>query len=125
LAIQGKRSAKNPVSYLTRAEMDALLAAPDQTIWSGLRDRTLLLLALETGFRVSELIGLRWQDVVFGTGAHVKCMGKGRNYAKVVVMQRCHAVGTNLHPTATGICGASESTNALRLRPDLGLAMPE
>jgi site-specific recombinase XerD len=78
LAIQGKRSAKNPVRYLTRAEMDALLAAPDQTIWSGLRDRTLLLLALETGFRVSELIGLRWQDVVFGTGAHVKCMGKGR-----------------------------------------------
>ena len=51
--------------------------------------------------------------------------GKGANYAKVVVMQRCHAVGTNLHPTPTGICGASESTNALRLRPDLGLAMPE
>src|ERR1039458_3445621 len=47
-------------------------------------------------------------------------VAKGLNYAKVVVMQRCHAVGTNLHPTPTGICGASESTNALRLRPDLG-----
>lgn len=78
LAIQGKRCTKNPVGYLTRLEMDALLAAPDQTTWSGLRDRTLLLLALETGLRVSELVGLRWQDVVFGTGAHVKCMGKGR-----------------------------------------------
>lgn len=78
LAIQGKRSAKNPVAYLTRAEMDALLGAPDQTTRSGRRDRTLLLLALETGLRVSELIGLRWQDVVFGAGAHVKCTGKGR-----------------------------------------------
>ena len=78
LAIQGKRCAKKPVDYLTRAEMDVLLAAPDQTTWSGRRDRTLLLLALETGLRVSELIGLRWPDVVFGAGAHVKCTGKGR-----------------------------------------------
>jgi integrase/recombinase XerD len=78
LAIQGKRCAKNTVDYLTRVEMAALLDAPDQTTWSGRRDRTLLLLAVETGLRVSELIGLRWQDVGFGTGAHVNCTGKGR-----------------------------------------------
>jgi len=78
LAIQSKRCVKNPVGYLTRAEMDALLDAPDLTTWAGQRDRTLLLLAVETGLRVSELIALRWHDVVFGTGSHVTCIGKGR-----------------------------------------------
>jgi len=56
----------------------ALLSAPDQTTWSGRRDRTLLLVALQTGLRVSELIGLHCQDVVFESGAHVRCTGKGR-----------------------------------------------
>jgi site-specific recombinase XerD len=66
------------VDFLTRAESEAVLGVPDQTIWSGRRDRTLLLVALQTGLRVSELIGLRCQDVVLETGAHVRCMGKGR-----------------------------------------------
>ena len=78
LALQGKRCAKNTVDYLTKAEMGALLDAPSQVTWSGQRDRALLLLAMETGLRVSELIGLRCQDFGFGTGAHVRCMGKGR-----------------------------------------------
>lgn len=78
LAIQGKRYAKKPVDYLTRVEIKAMLDAPDRATWSGRRDRTLLLLAVETGLRVSELIGLRWQDVHFGNGAHVSCTGKGR-----------------------------------------------
>jgi site-specific recombinase XerD len=58
--------------------MNALLAAPSQTTWSGQRDKALILLTLETGLRVSELIGLHHQDVELGTGAHVRCMGKGR-----------------------------------------------
>ena len=78
LAIQSKRYAKKPVDFLTLAESDALVEAPDQTTWSGRRDRTLLLVALQTGLRVSELIGLRCQDVVLETGAHVRCTGKGR-----------------------------------------------
>jgi site-specific recombinase XerD len=78
LAIKSKRSAKKPVGFLTQPEMEALLAAPDQTTWSGRRDRTLLLVAVQTGLRVSELIGLRCQDVALGTGAHVRCTGKGR-----------------------------------------------
>lgn len=78
LAIQNKRFAKNPVDFLTRPEAEALLAAPDQREWSGRRDRTLLLLTLQTGLRVSEVIGLRVQDVVLGSGAHVRCTGKGR-----------------------------------------------
>lgn len=78
LAIQSKRFAKNPVDFLTRPEAEALLAAPDQKNWSGRRDRTLLLLTLQTGLRVSEVIGLRGEDVVLETGAHVRCTGKGR-----------------------------------------------
>ena len=66
LAIRSKRCAKKPVDFLTQAESEAVLNAPDQTTGSGRRDRTLPLVALQTGFRVSELIGLRCQDVVFG-----------------------------------------------------------
>jgi integrase/recombinase XerD len=78
LAIPSKRHKTKPVDFLTRIEIDALLAAPDPKTWSGRRDRTLLLVAVQTGLRVSELIGLRCQDVVLGTGAHVRCTGKRR-----------------------------------------------
>jgi integrase/recombinase XerD len=78
LAIKSKRCAKMPVEFLTRLEIAALLAAPDQTTWSGRRDRTLLLVAAQTGLRVSELVGLRCEDVTLENGAHVRCTGKGR-----------------------------------------------
>ena len=78
LAIRSKRYTKRPVDFLTRTEIEALLATPDQTTWGGRRDRTLLLLAVQTGLRVSELIGLRCQDAVLESGAHVRCTGKGR-----------------------------------------------
>lgn len=78
LAIPGKRYKTKPVDFLTRTEVQALLAAPDQATWTGRRDWTLLLVAAQTGLRVSELVGLCCQDVEFGTGAHVRCTGKGR-----------------------------------------------
>ena len=78
LAIPSKRFARKPVDFLSRVESEALLAAPDQHAWAGRRDRTLLLVAVQTGLRVSELIGLRCQDIALGIGAHVKCIGKGR-----------------------------------------------
>jgi len=78
LAIPGKRSDRKPVEYLTRDEVDALLAAPDESTWAGRRDKTLLLVAVQTGLRVSELIGLNHEDVVLSNGAHVRCKGKGR-----------------------------------------------
>jgi len=78
LAIKSKRYTKKPVDFLTRTEAEALLTAPDQKTWSGRRDRTLLLLTLQTGLRVSEIVSLRCEDVVLGTGAHVRCIGKGR-----------------------------------------------
>jgi integrase/recombinase XerD len=78
LAIPGKRFKSKPIDFLTRSEIEALLAAPDQTTWSGRRDRTLLLVAVQTGLRVSELISLCCKDVALETGAHVRCNGKGR-----------------------------------------------
>ncbi|WP_310961218.1 tyrosine-type recombinase/integrase [Nocardioides terrisoli] len=78
LAIPPKRFDHATISYLTEAEVDALLDAPDQTTWTGRRDHAMLLLALTPGLRVSELIGLTSRDVSLGTGAHVACHGKGR-----------------------------------------------
>ena len=78
LAIPPKRFERSLVTFLTADEVDALLAAPDRTTPTGRRDHALLLLAVQTGLRVSELIGLRYADVHLGTGAHVSCSGKGR-----------------------------------------------
>ncbi len=78
MAIPCKRHVIKPIDYLTSIEMESLLAVPDQGTWMGRRDRALLLVAMQTGLRASELIGLRCQDVVLGCGAHVRCIGKGR-----------------------------------------------
>lgn len=78
LAIPDKRFDTAVVSYLTRPEVDALLATPDRTSWTGQRDHALMLLGVQTGLRVSELAALRCDDVVPGSGAHVRCSGKGR-----------------------------------------------
>lgn len=78
LAIPSKRHTRSLVHFLERPEVDAVLAAPDQTTWFGRRDHALLLVAVQTGLRLSELNGLRRTDVILGTGAHVRCMGKGR-----------------------------------------------
>ena len=78
LAIPRKKTESIPRCFLTNTEMDALVAAPDLSTWCGRRDHVLLVVALRTGLRLSELTGLRCRDVVLGTGAHVKCLGKGR-----------------------------------------------
>jgi integrase/recombinase XerD len=78
LAMPSKRYTRRPIEFLTRVEVEALLAAPDPASWIGRRDRALLLLAVQTGLRAAELIGLRCQDIVLGHGAHVCCLGKGR-----------------------------------------------
>jgi integrase/recombinase XerD len=78
LAIPPKRADRLEVSYLDRVEVDALLAAPDRNRWVGRRDHALLLVAIQTGLRVSELTGLRRGDVQLAAGAHLRCQGKGR-----------------------------------------------
>lgn len=78
LAIPPKRHERAVLTYLSEPEVDALLAACDQTTWTGRRDHALLALAVATGLRVSELIGLTRADIHLGAGAHVACHGKGR-----------------------------------------------
>src|SRR3984893_724460 len=78
LDIPTKRCDRAVVSYLDDNESDALVASPDKHTWCGRRDRALLAVALQTGLRVSELTGLRNRDVELGSGAHLRCRGKGR-----------------------------------------------
>jgi site-specific recombinase XerD len=78
LAIPSKRFTRALVQFLTRAEVDALLTAPGQRTWFGRRDHTFLLVAVQTGLRVSEMTGLTRDDVILGTGAHLRVIGKGR-----------------------------------------------
>lgn len=78
LAIPSKRFTRTLVQFLTREEVDALLAAPDLRTWPGRRDHAFILLAVQTGLRLSEMTGLTRDEVILGTGAHVHVIGKGR-----------------------------------------------
>jgi len=78
LAIPNQRQPRALVGFLTRPEIEALLAAPDRTTWLGRRDHAFLLTAVQTGLRLSEMTSLRHEDVALGAGAHVHCRGKGR-----------------------------------------------
>jgi site-specific recombinase XerD len=106
LAIPGKRCTRTQVCYLTRPEVDALLAAPDRSTWAGRRDHALLLLAVQTGMRLSEMIGLRREDFRFDTGAHVHVLGKGRKERCTPLAKQTRVVlqawmRTDLAPEAT------------------------
>ena len=78
LAIPPKRGQKRTVTFLTRDEVQALLEAPDRSTWAGRRDHALLLTTVQTGLRVSEVLGLCRADTQLGAGAHVRTVGKGR-----------------------------------------------
>jgi len=78
LAIPSKRFTRTLVRFLSRAEVDALLAAPDRETWSGRRDHAFILMAAQTGLRLSEMTGLQRHDIVMGAGAHARVIGKGR-----------------------------------------------
>lgn len=123
LAIPAKRTDRALVTYLTRAEIDALLAAPDLSTGTGRRDRALLLVAVQTGLRVSELIGLHRGDVMLLTGAHVRCLGKGRKerctpltVQTVAVLRTwlAEAGGGNDDPLFPGPRGAPLGRDAVR-----------
>ncbi len=92
LAIPQKRFDKTTVSFLTIAEVKALLGAPDRLRWEGRRDRALFALAVQTGLRLSELIGLNCGDVQLGISAHVRCTGKGRKERSVPLTASTAAV---------------------------------
>jgi integrase/recombinase XerD len=78
LAIPTKRQDRPLIDFLTHPEIEALLTAPDKNSWAGRRDQALFVLAIQTGLRLSELIGIRRRDIILTSGAHVRCYGKGR-----------------------------------------------
>jgi integrase/recombinase XerD len=114
LAIPTRRFERNLVTYLTDDEVDALVAACDRTTWTGRRDHALIVLAVQTGLRISELAALTVADVTLGTGAHVHTVGKGRKERRtplvpltVAVMrawlaERGPSPAGPLFPTSTG-----------------------
>ncbi len=114
LAIPQKRFERTIITFLEETELDALLAAPDQSTWSGRRDHTMIVLAAQTGLRAAELVGLTCADVHLGAGAHVTCLGKGRKQRITPLIQETVAVLSTwlterggaadepLFPTSTG-----------------------
>lgn len=125
LAIPSKRSERRPIDFLTREEMNALLAVPDRNTWIGRRDHALLLLALQTGLRVSELISLRREDVALERGAHVRCLGKGRKERCTPLRRDAVATlrswlevcgGTSDHPLLPSSRGGRLSRDAVERR---------
>lgn len=88
LAIPSKRHTRCVVNFLDQKEVESMLSAPNQETWSGRRDHALILLAVQTGARLSEIIGLQRKDVIFGTGAHITVIGKGRKQRCVPITKR-------------------------------------
>lgn len=78
LAIPPKRTTRPVIEFLTTDEVDALLASPDPTTWTGRRDHALLAMTVQTGLRISEICSLTTDDIHLGTGPHITCTGKGR-----------------------------------------------
>jgi site-specific recombinase XerD len=122
LALPGKRYVRQTVEFLGRAEMDALLAAPDRSTWVGRRDYAILVVALQTGLRASELTNLCCGDVVPGTGAHIRCEGKGRKQRctplrretlQVLELWRRERAGTDGDPLFPTMRGGRLSRDAL------------
>lgn len=114
LAMPPKRFDRALISFLNRLEVDTLLACPDRATWTGRRDHALLLLAIQTGLRVSELTRLTCGDVHLGSGPHVSCHGKGRkdritplttgtvSTLRVWLMERAGSSADTLFPTRRG-----------------------
>ena len=93
LAIPSKRFTRALVRFLTRAEVDALLGAPDQDTWFGRRDHAFILMAVQTGLRLSEITGVTCDDLVLETGAHVRVVGKGRKERRRLALEALEMVG--------------------------------
>lgn len=78
LAIPSKRFTRNLVRFLTRSEVDVLLEAPDRQTWFGRRDHAFILMAAQTGLRLSEITAVTRGALALEAGAHVRVIGKGR-----------------------------------------------
>lgn len=86
LAIQSKKTSQKLVHSLTPMEVESLLACQNLDTWIGRRDHNLILFAIETGFRLSEIIFLTWKDIrIVEHYGYVRCVGKGRKEREVIL----------------------------------------
>jgi integrase/recombinase XerD len=125
LAIPPKGFERNLVTFLTEQEIDALVGACDRRTWTGRRDHALPLLAIQTGLRISELAGLTCADAALSTGAHIHCIGKGRQERRTPLVQQTVQVlriwlaernGSPLEPLFPTIKGKPLSRDAIEHR---------
>jgi site-specific recombinase XerD len=125
LAIPSKRFERELVTFLTEQEVDALLAACDPMTWTGRRDHALLVLAIQSGLRISELAGLTCSDIVLTAGAHVHCVGKGRKERRTPLVRQTVQVlrvwlaerkGSALEPLFPTVTGQRLSRDAIEHR---------
>jgi len=93
LAIPIKKTDTKLVSHLTMEEIEAVLNAPDPHTRFGIRDRAMLDVCFAAGLRVSELVGLRVDDVSFEPRPSVRVLGKGRRERVLPLWKQ---TGTNL-----------------------------
>jgi site-specific recombinase XerC len=121
------------VTFLTAPESQALIDAPPQDRWEGRRDRAMLILALQTGLRVSELLAVKCGDVTLGTGSHVRVEGKGRKQRAVPLTKEAQAVltvwlaergGQPDDPLFATGAAAARRTSARRWSPTCSAADP-
>ena len=126
LAIPRKRQERRLVGFLTRPEIDALLSAPNRKSWLGRRDYALLIMAIQTGLRVSELTALCRQDVVLTDQlTFVALVKDGRSAARhwrkqpSPSSQNGFGNGTAEHPAVLPEC--SRRSPQFRCRPVHGL----
>jgi integrase/recombinase XerD len=97
LAIPSKKSDVPTTSYLSQAELDALIDAPNGNSPRGRRDRALLLFLARTGARVSEALGVDAADLsVDGARSQVALRGKGRKQRAVPLASDVIAAIDNL-----------------------------
>lgn len=120
LAIPGKLAEKREVHFLSRQEIEAILAAPDRTSWIGRRDHMLLLLAIQTGLRLSELTSLDRSAITLGTGAHVRYVGKGRKERHTPLARHVRTAmqGWLKEPARCGASALFPNMHGGRLSPD-------
>jgi integrase/recombinase XerD len=131
LEIPATRHRKTTIAYLDRSEIDALLAAPDRTTWVGRRDHAMLLLAIQTGVRVSELVNLTTAEASLTTGAHLRVIGKGNKERCAILTNETVAVlrtwlrerqGQPRDPLFPTRRGGPLTTRAFELRLDKHIA---
>lgn len=88
LAIPVQRTDVPLVRHINADEYQALLDAPDPTTRLGIRDRAILYMGFAGGLRVSEIVGLRIDDLTFdGRYVEVHVRGKGRRHRALALWQ--------------------------------------